>query len=122
VIAATRVDGKLIPDAPLWISTLGAEARWNGFTFSPIVHIVSDRYGDAAHQQPLAGYATVDLRLAYRRPVDFGEVEASVTVTNLFDAAYIGQVSSGFYQSTSSSGIYYPGAPRAVVGKLAWRY
>jgi len=122
VIASTKVDGKLIPDAPLWISTLGAEARWNGFTFSPIVHIVSDRYGDAAHQQPLGGYATVDLRLGYRRPVDFGEVEASITVTNLFDAAYIGQVSSGFYQSTSSSGIYYPGAPRAVVGKLAWRY
>jgi len=122
VIAATKVDGKLVPDAPLWIATLGAEARWNGFTLSPILHIVSDRYGDAAHKQPLDGYATADLRLAYRRPVDFGEIEASVTVTNLFDASYIGQISSGFYQATSASGIYYPGAPRAVVGKLAWRY
>jgi iron complex outermembrane receptor protein len=122
VIAATKVDGKLVPDAPLWIATLGAEARWNGLTFSPIVHLVSDRYGDAAHAQSVAGYATVDLRLAYRRPLQFGEMEASITVTNLFDAAYIGQISSGFYQSTSSSGIYYPGAPRAIVGKLAWRY
>ncbi|MBB4200046.1 hypothetical protein CCR94_04405 [Rhodoblastus sphagnicola] len=123
VIAATKVKGKLVPDAPLWVSTLGAEARWNDFTLTPIVHIVSDRYGDAAHAQSVAGYATVDLRLAYRRPVDFGELEASVTVTNLFDAAYIGQISSNFYQSTSASaGIYYPGAPRAIVGKLAWRY
>jgi iron complex outermembrane receptor protein len=122
VIASTKVNGTLIPDAPLWISTLGAEARWNGFTFAPIVHILSDRYGDTAHKQPIAGYATVDLRLAYRRPVDFGEIEASITVTNLFDASYIGQISTGYYQATSSSGIYYPGAPRAVVGKLAWRY
>jgi len=123
VIAATKVNGKLVPDAPLWIATLGAEARWNRFVLTPIVHIVDDRYGDAAHRQPVPGYATVDLRLAYRRPVEFGEMEASVTVTNLFDAAYIGQINSNFYQSTSASaGIYYPGAPRAVVGKLAWRY
>lgn len=122
VIAATKVDGKLIPDAPLWISTLGAEARWNGFSFSPIVHIVGNRYGDTSQKQSVPGYATVDMRFAYRRPVDFGEMEASITVTNLFDAAYIGQISSGYYQATSSSGIYYPGAPRAVLGKLAWRY
>nr|WP_244593308.1 hypothetical protein [Rhodoblastus acidophilus] len=62
------------------------------------------------------------MRLAHRKPVNFGEIEASVTVANLFDASYIGQISSGFHQATSASGIYYPGAPRAVVGKLAWRY
>jgi len=45
-----------------------------------------------------------------------------VTVANLFDASYIGQISSGFHQATSASGIYYPGAPRAVGGELAWRY
>jgi len=41
---------------------------------------------------------------------------------NVFDTAYIGQISNGYYQQTSSSGIYFPGAPRTVVGKVGFKF
>ena len=121
-IAATKVNGKQMPDVPLWVATLGAEWRISRLTVTPILHLFSQVYGDAAHLQPIAGYGTVDLQFAWRQPLPVGEATASLSVTNLFNQAYIGQISSGYYQSTSSSGIYYPGAPRAVVAKLDWKW
>ena len=121
-IASARVNGMQMPDVPLWVATLGGEWRWNShLSVTPIVHLVSQVYGDAAHLQPIPGYGTVDLRIAWRQPLPVGEVEASLTGTNLFNQAYIGQISSGYYQATSASGIYYPGAPRAIVAKLDWK-
>jgi iron complex outermembrane receptor protein len=120
-IANARVNGKQMPDVPLWVATLGAEWRWHKLSVTPILHLSSQVYGDVAHLQPIPGYGAVDLRIAWRQPLPVGEVEASLTATNLFNQAYIGQISSGYYQATSSSGIYYPGAPRAVVAKLDWK-
>jgi iron complex outermembrane recepter protein len=121
-VAATKVKGNQMPDVPLWVATLGAEWRISRLTVTPILHLFSQVYGDAAHLQPIAGYGTFDLQFAWRQPLPVGEATASLSVTNLFNQAYIGQISSGYYQSTSSSGIYYPGAPRAVVAKLDWKW
>ena len=121
-IAATRVNGMQMPDVPPWVATLGGEWRYNShLSITPIVNLVSQVFGDTAHTQPIPGYGTVDLKISWRQPLPVGEVEASLMATNLFNQAYIGQISSGYYQSTSASGIYYPGAPRAVVAKLDWK-
>jgi iron complex outermembrane recepter protein len=107
---------------PYWISTIGGSWRFYEFTFTPIVHIVSSRSGDTSGFQPIAGYATVDLNLNYEHKLDWATLTASVSVMNLFDQAYIGQISNGYYQQTSSSGIYFPGAPRTVLAKVGMKF
>ncbi|MCI4677832.1 TonB-dependent receptor [Rhodoblastus acidophilus] len=122
-IASTMVNGKQIPDVPLWVTTLGGEWRWNShLSVTPILNLVSQVYGDVAHTQPIPGYGTVDLKVTWRQKLPVGEVEASLIATNLFNQAYIGLISAGYYQASSASGIYYPGAPRAVIAKLDWKY
>lgn len=117
-----RVAGRQLPNVPYWISTVGANLHFMGFVFTPIIHVVSSRSGDTTGYQPIAGYATLDLNFGYERKVDFGVLNASLSVTNVFNTAYIGQISNGYYQQTSSSGIYFPGAPRTVVAKLGYKF
>jgi iron complex outermembrane receptor protein len=119
---STRVKGRQLPDVPYWISTIGGNLRIDAFTITPIVHIVGSRAGDTTGFQPIAGYATFDITVKYERPTDWGTMTASVTCMNMFDAAYIGQISNGYYQQTSSSGIYYPGAPRTVLAKVGFAF
>jgi iron complex outermembrane receptor protein len=116
------VRGRQLPDVPYWISTVGSNLRFLDFIFTPIVHIVSSRSGDTTGLQPVAGYATLDLNFGYERNFDFGTLNASLAVMNVFDTAYIGQISNGYYQQTSSSGIYFPGAPRTVMAKVGYRF
>ncbi|MGJ0452259.1 MAG: TonB-dependent receptor [Methylocystis sp.] len=117
-----QVKGRQLPDVPYWISTVGSNLRVLDFIFTPIVHIVSSRSGDTTGLQPIAGYATLDLNFGYERNFDFGTLNASLAVMNIFDTAYIGQISNGYYQQTSSSGIYFPGAPRTVMAKVGYRF
>lgn len=37
---------------------------------------------------------------------------------NVFDRRYIGQISTSEINTASNGAIYYPGAPRTVVGKV----
>ncbi|OBS52848.1 TonB-dependent receptor [Methylosinus sp. 3S-1] len=119
---STRVKGRQLPNVPYLISTLGANLRVEQVTITPIVHIVGSRAGDTSGLQPLAGYATLDLTTQYEHKLDWGTMTASLSCMNMFDAAYIGQVSNSYYQQTSTSGIYYPGAPRTVVAKLGFKF
>lgn len=122
-IASTRVNGLQMPDVPLWVATLGADWRVNEhMTVTPIWNLSSAVYGDVAHTQWIPGFGTVDLRAAWTQKLPVGTVEASIMVTNLFNQSYIALINAGYYQSTSASGIYYPGAPRAVVAKLDWKF
>lgn len=122
-IASTRVNGLQMPDVPLWVATLGADWRVNEhLTVTPIWNLSSAVYGDVAHTQWIPGFGTVDLRAAWTQKVPVGAVEASIMVTNLFNQNYIALINAGYYQATSASGIYYPGAPRAVVAKLDWTF
>ncbi|CAN2534770.1 hypothetical+protein [Methylocapsa aurea] len=119
---STRVKGKQLPDVPYWISTIGGDLRIEEFTITPILHIVGSRGGDTSGYQPIAGYSTFDLTVKYEHKIDWGTLTASVTCTNMFDTAYIGQISSGYYQQTSSNGIYFPGAPRTVLAKVGFKF
>lgn len=117
-----QVKGRQLPDVPYWISTAGGNLRFSNFVFTPIVHIVGSRSGDTTGFQPIAGYATLDLNLGYERKLAFGTFNASLSVLNVFDTAYIGQINNTYYQQTSNSGIYFPGAPRTVVAKLGYKF
>jgi iron complex outermembrane recepter protein len=121
-LLSLRVTGRQLPDVPYWISTVGADLHAGEFGFTPILHIVGSRAGDTSGFQPLAGYSTLDLNFRYDRKIEFGTVTASLAVLNVFNTAYIGFVNNSYYQQTSSSGIYFPGAPRAVVGKLTYKF
>jgi len=119
-VAATMVQGLQLPDVPYWIASAGAQYVWNDFSFTPILHFVGSRYGDAAHTQPIGSYTTVDLNFGYEHKFDWGILNASLSVTNLFDTAYIGFINNSYYQnSLTSNAIYFPGAPRTILGKLA---
>ncbi|WP_400770084.1 TonB-dependent receptor [Methylosinus sporium] len=118
----TRVVGRQLPDVPYWIATVGGDLRIEEFTITPVLHIVGSRAGDTSGFQPIAGYSTLDLTVKYEHKIDWGTITASVTCMNMFDTAYIGQISNGYYQQTSSSGIYFPGAPRTVIGKVGFKF
>lgn len=117
-----RVTGRQLPDVPYWISTSGAKFMMQEFSFTPIVHYVGGRAGDTTGLQPISGYATVDLNFGYEQKTNYGVLNDSLSVINVFDKAYIGQINNGYYQQTSSSGIYFPGAPRTVVAKIGLKF
>jgi iron complex outermembrane recepter protein len=121
-IYSAQVVGQQLPDVPYWISTLGANWRVDEFTFTPILHIVGSRSGDTSGFQPLAGYATLDLTGKYTHKLDWGTLEASLSIMNITDAHYIGFINNGYYQQSSSSGIYFPGPPRSVIAKIGYKF
>ncbi|MBY6241241.1 TonB-dependent receptor [Methylosinus sp. Sm6] len=122
-LASLKVAGKQVPDVPYWIASVGANWRIGQFTLTPIVHVVGDRMGDTTGRQPIPGYGLLDLAVKYEHALEWGQtLEAGITVANLFDQRYIGQISNDYFQQFSSSGIYFPGAPRTVVGKVGIRF
>jgi len=126
-IAAAKVKGTQFPDVPNWTFAAGlnwhTRDAWLGggqLTITPIVNYISDRWGDTTRTQYLPGYATVDLNIAYDYQTPIGLFNASLTVTNLFDKSYIGFVNTSYYQQAQgTSAYYYPGAPRAILGRIA---
>jgi iron complex outermembrane receptor protein len=122
VVAAAAVAGGQLPDVPLWLSSVGANWRLGDFSIAPVLHYVSLRFGDAARTQPIPGYAVADLNLAFERKLSWGALQASLSVTNIFDKGYIGFINNGYYQQSSATGaIYYPGAPRTIWAKLSFK-
>jgi len=122
VQASVKVAGRQLPDVPYWISTIGANLRWGDYSFTPILHIVGERAGDTSGFQPIAGYSTLNLTFGYDHKLDWGTVNASLSILNVYNAAYIGFINNSYYQQTSSTGIYFPGAPRTVVAKVGMKF
>jgi iron complex outermembrane receptor protein len=122
-LASLRVTGKQLPNVPYWTASTGFNWRIDQFTVTPIVHIVGDRSGDTSGAQRIPGYGVVDLAVKYEHALEWGQtLEAGITVANLFDQRYIGQISNDYFQQFSSSGIYFPGAPRTVLGKVGIKF
>jgi iron complex outermembrane receptor protein len=120
--ANAAVKGSQLPDVPEWTAALGANWRYGDFTVAPILRFISDRYGDTSRTQLLSGYATVDVNFNYEFKTPCATFDASLSVTNLFNASYIGFVNNGYYQQSSgTNAFYYPGAPRAIMGKISVR-
>jgi iron complex outermembrane receptor protein len=120
---ALAVSGLQLPDTPQWLASAGAEWRWRGLRLAPRMHYSGARYGDTQQTQRLGGYTVVDLDLGYERKLPFGRFDASLSFINLFDRDYIGFINASYYQLlSSSSAIYYPGAPFTVVGRVALNF
>lgn len=112
------VQGLQLPDTPVVMASLGATYHSGKVKVSPVVRYTGKRYGDALHQEPVPGYATVDLKVAYDSPHHFGNLHAALSVLNLFNKGYIGFINASYLQNSGQTG-YYPGAPRTVVASLS---
>lgn len=120
--AAVMVKGKDVPDAPTWTAAFGATLKLGDFSLSPVGRYVGSRYGDSLNTQQVPDYLVFDVSATYDIAVPYGKIVLSLSVDNVFDKRYIGFINSGYYQATSASGgIYFPGAPRAVWGKIAFK-
>lgn len=116
---ALAVSGLQLPDVPKWSARVGATWRYAAFTVSPALRYTGSRFGDTQHTQKIAGYVTADLGVSYGHKFGRSKLNASLAVDNLFDRKYVGYINASYYQlMSSSSAIYYPGAPRTVVAKL----
>lgn len=121
-VAAVAVKDKSVPDAPEWAGALGAVLQMGDFSFSPVVHYVGSRYGDSLNTQLVPDYVVFDINATYSFAVTYGQIDLSLSVDNLFDRNYVGFINSGYYQASSASGgIYFPGAPRTVWGKISFK-
>lgn len=118
--AGTTLDvkGKQLPDVPRWMGNLGAIWRHQGFTVSPMLQYVGPRWvtSDYAYQVP--GYWVTDLSIGYEQKTGWGNWSATVGVVNLFDRAYIGQISVSEISTTAGNRVLYPGAPRTVFASV----
>jgi iron complex outermembrane receptor protein len=112
------VQGKQLPDVPRWMANLGAAWQWQGLTVAPSVNYVGSRWGTSTYTERLPGYLTADLNFSYAGKARWGGWELGLSVLNVFDRRYIGQISTSEINTASNGAIYYPGAPRTVVGKV----
>jgi iron complex outermembrane recepter protein len=114
------VSGKQIPDVPIRLANLGLTWHSGEFEFSSVARYTGSRYGDTQHTQSIPGYTTVDLNMGYHFGLPLGRANLSLSVINLFDREYIGIVRSDYYQLLSGgNAIYYPGASRTLMAKIA---
>jgi len=119
--AVLETDGNQVPDAPEWLAKLGVEYRAGNWSLTPIARYVGRRYGDAANQESVDAYATVDLSAAYRvgRVGALQSLEVGLSLINLFDADYIGTIDVGQDDARPGSIDYYPGTPRTLALSLS---
>lgn len=116
--ASLPVQGLQLPDTPQWIASLGAAYRKGAYSISPVMHYTGKRYGDALQKEPVSGYSTVDLDFGYKARLPFGNLDASLSLINLFDRQYIGFINASYLQNSGQTS-YYPGAPRTIAFRLS---
>ena len=115
-----KVSGLQFPDTPRRTLTVGTTWQAAGFTATPILRYMGERYDDSVHTNRVGGFSTVDLTLGYGQKATWGKLDYSVSVMNLFDKRYVGLIDSGDLQTGNVN--YYPGAPRTLIAKLALKF
>ena len=78
---------------------------------------MSSRYDDSVHTNRVGGFTTFDLNMAYTWKAIWGKLDFGLSVLNVFDRKYIGQIYAG--DLTTGDIGYHPGTPRTVIGKLS---
>lgn len=121
--APISTKGKQIPNTPRAMFKAGVTYTWNDFAFTPVVRIISERYGDAQNLNKVPGYTVADFNVAYNIRQKFGLDEATLKfgVVNLFDKKYISEISPND-TDLSSDAQYYVGAPRTFIGTVAIKF
>ena len=115
--------GKQIPNTPQTMLKAGLTYSWEGFSFTPVVRYIGERYGDASNLQKVSAYTVADFTVGYdaTRLFDLEEVTMRVGVMNVFDSKYVSQIAPNDFD-LSSNATYYVGAPRTFVGTVAVKY
>lgn len=115
--------GKQIPNTPQTMLKAGLTYSWEGFSFTPVVRYIGERYGDAANIQKVSAYTVADFTVGYdaTRLFDLEEVTMRVGVMNVFDSKYVSQIAPNDFD-LSSNATYYVGAPRTFVGTVAVKF
>ena len=115
--------GKQIPNTPQTMLKAGLTYSWEGFSFTPVVRYIGERYGDAANIQKVSAYSVADFTVGYdaTRLFDLEEVTMRVGVMNVFDSKYVSQIAPNDFD-LSSNATYYVGAPRTFVGTVAVKF
>lgn len=121
--AVTGTDGKQVPNAPRMLAKLGVDWRSGNWNVSPVVRYVGKRYGDTLNKQKIDGYFLADLHVGYqwKNVAMLQEVGIGLSVLNLFDKRYIGQISASDFDLNAGT-TYYAGAPRTAVMTVSARF
>ena len=109
--------GQQFPDTPKIMANLGASWSQNGYTVTPVIQYMGERYDNVTHDNRIAGYFTVNLDLGYRQKTTWGKTDYSLTVLNLLDRRYINLIDASDLNSGTTT--FYPGAPRTLMAKVA---
>lgn len=124
-LTTLQVKGNQVPNAATEMLTLGAAYNYADLTLTPVAQFVGKRYGDALNQQPVGGYALVDLYGKYdlSRLTGTRNLEAGFAITNIFDRRYIGEIAGpSNLENPGSSTAYYLGAPRTFSGYVSAKF
>ncbi len=121
--AVTGTDGKQVPNAARVLAKLGLDWRSGNWYASPITRYVGKRYGDVLNQQKVDGYFLADLHLGYewKKVAMLQEFGVGLSVLNLFDKNYIGQISASEF-NLNAGATYYAGAPRTAVMTVSAKF
>ena len=113
--------GKQTPDTPEILAKLALTYNLYGVEISPIAQFVDSRYGDVQNKEKISSHWVVDLNMSYRLPPFFAlnDITVSLSVQNLLDEEYIGQISA-FDDATKGS--YLIGTPRTISGCLRAKF
>lgn len=121
--AVTATDGKQVPNAPQVLAKLGLDWRSGNWNVSPVARYVGKRYGDILNTQKIDSYFLADLHVGYqwKNIARLQEVGIGLSVLNLFDKNYIGQISANEL-NLNSGATYYAGAPRSVAMTVSAKF
>lgn len=121
--AVTPVDGKQVPNSARVLAKFGLDWKRDGWTVSPVMRYVGERYGDILNQQKVPGYFLADLHVGHqwRNVAMLQEVGFGLSILNLFDKNYIGQISANDFDLNAGA-TYYAGAPRMVALTVSAKY
>ncbi|MEA3333334.1 MAG: TonB-dependent receptor, partial [Pseudomonadota bacterium] len=117
-----KSDGNDLPDTPRWLVKAGLIYHYKGFSISPSLKYVDQRYGDIENQEKIEDYTTVDLTAGYQIENLWLLKEASLEIefTNIFDKKYVGSIKAdddGFKTSQ-----YYAGVPFTAICKVSAKF
>lgn len=118
-----RCKGKQIHDTPKYMGKLGVTYSYKGFSITPMLRYLGERYGDVENEKKIDAYEVLDLHMSYNtgKVSMFEDIKFTLSLINLLDKQYIGLVNtSDFTLSNSTS--YYPGAPFTMMGGVTMKF
>lgn len=121
--AVTLTDGKQVPNSARTLAKLGLDWRFGNWNAAPIMRYVGKRYGDILNQQKVNGYFLADFHLTYhwRNISRLQNLDVNLSVLNLFDKSYIGQISATDLDLNANA-TYFAGAPRTVAMTVSAKF